>query len=134
MSKDFSEALEKIKKISDEVLIDKINLEAENWIEDNLSENEWGVSFEPDDIDLETGNRLSIPDVFYPSAESKNSEFYDYLINDDFVESLLELSDSDSNINEFSKEELSTIVDYLFEKFSDKTYEIFEERIDNFFD
>ncbi len=64
----------------------------------------------------------------------KNSEFYDYLINDDFVESLLELSDSDSNINEFSKEELSTIVDYLFEKFSDKTYEIFEERIDNFFD
>jgi len=46
----------------------------------------------------------------------------------------LELSDSDSNINEFSKEELSTIVDYLFEKFSDKTYEIFEERIDNFFD
>ena len=64
----------------------------------------------------------------------KNSEFYDYLINDDFVESLLELSDSDSNINEFSKEELSTIVYYLFEKFSDKTYEIFEERIDNFFD
>ena len=71
MSKDFSEALEKIKKISDEVLIAKINLEADNWIEDNLSENEWGVSFEPDDIDLETGNRLSIPDVFYPYAESK---------------------------------------------------------------
>lgn len=125
-------ALNAIKNASRNLIEKAIERRAEDWIEDNLSIEEWGVSYEPDDIDPFTGRRLPVAEPFYPSANSKNEAFFENLEEDkDFLESLLELADCELLADEISDEERESIFEFIWNEYSNISEKIFEEKIDD---